>query len=360
MTDITLFKLSDKVKSGSRLAAAELLYLYEHCSLPLLSTLASYRREQLNGRKVFFNRNFHLEPTNICINDCVFCAYRRSEGEEGSWDYSMKEMMEQCRAHVDTNITEIHIVGGIHPSRDVHHYAGLLREVKKVLPHVHIKAFTATELEYMIRKAGLELNEGLELLRRSGLDAIPGGGAEILDDDIRRKLCPKKGAAAPWLKVHKAAHRLGIRTNATMLFGHIETKEHRIQHLLQLRDLQDITKGFDAFIPLKYKSRNNELGIIGEASGIEVLRTMAISRLALDNIPHIKAYWPMLGKDLMQLSLLFGADDIDGTINDSTKIYSMAGAEDTHPVLTDEELFRLIGDAGYTPVERNTFYEEIS
>ncbi len=359
MTDTTIDQLSEKVKTGHRLSAGELLYLYDHGSLSQLAFLAHHCRVQRNGAKVFFNRNFHLEPTNICVNDCVFCSYRRNEGEAGSWDYSPEELMEQCRAYVGANITEVHIVGGVHPSRDVHYYAALLQGVKKVLPHVHIKAFTAIELDYMIRKAGLPLDKGLALLRQCGLNAIPGGGAEILDDDIRRQLCPKKGTSAIWLNVHEAAHRLGIRTNATMLFGHIETRQHRIQHLLRLRDLQDATGGFDAFIPLKYKSRNNELGDIGEVSGMEVLRTMAISRLALDNIPHLKAYWPMLGKGLMQLSLLFGADDIDGTINDSTKIYSMAGAEDTHPVLTDTELFRLVGDAGFIPAERNTFYEEL-
>ncbi len=359
MIDITIGRLSEKINAGGRLSADELLYLYDHGSLSLLASLAHQRRERLNGRKVFFNRNFHLEPTNICINDCVFCSYRRNEGEEGSWDYSPEELMEQCRAYVGANITEVHIVGGVHPSRDVYYYAALLQGVKKILPHVHIKAFTAIELDYMIRKAGLSLEEGLALLRQNGLDAVPGGGAEILDDDIRRQLCPKKGPSATWLKVHEAAHRSGLRTNATMLFGHIETRRHRIRHLLLLRDLQDATGGFDAFIPLKYKSRHNELGGIGEVSGMEVLRTMAISRLALDNIPHIKAYWPMLGKGLMQLSLLFGADDIDGTINDSTKIYSMAGAEDTHPVFTDAELSRLVGDAGFIPVERNTFYEEL-
>ncbi len=342
-----------------RLSAEEALHLHKHADLSTLAAMANRRRETLNGRKVFFNRNFHLEPTNICINDCVFCSYRRNEGEEGSWDYSMENMLEQCRLQSGAKVTEVHIVGGVHPSRDVHHYANLLREVKKVLPQVHIKAFTAIEIDYMIKKAGIALVDGLRLLQESGLEAIPGGGAEIFDDTIRRQLCPKKGPASIWLNVHEAAHHIGIRTNATMLFGHVETPEQRIQHLIQLRDLQDKTSGFDAFIPLKYKSQNNALGNIGEVPAMEVLRVMAISRLVLDNIPHLKAYWPMLGKDLMQLSLLFGADDIDGTINDSTKIYSMAGAEESHPVLTDEELRRLVQDAGFTPVERNTFYEEI-
>jgi aminodeoxyfutalosine synthase len=317
------------------------------------------KREALNGRKVFFNRNFHLEPTNICVNDCVFCSYRRDEGEQGSWDYSIEELLEQCRKYQGSGVTEVHIVGGVHPQRDVYYYAELLKAVKTMLPDVHIKAFTAIEIDYMIKKADIALDEGFKLLKAAGLDAIPGGGAELFDKDIRARLCPKKGPADIWLRVHETAHTLGIRTNATMLFGHVETLDHRLQHLLYLRDLQDRTGGFDAFIPLKYKSANNKLGEIGEIAVIEVLRTIAISRLVLDNIPHIKAYWPMLGKDVMQMALLFGADDIDGTINDSTKIYSMAGAEEQHPSLTVDELCRLIREAGFIPVERSTFYEEL-
>ncbi len=359
MMTMTIAALSAKIRAGERLEESEALWLYEQASLSELAALANYRREQRNGKKVFFNRNFHLEPTNICINDCVFCSYRRNEGEEGSWDATLEQLLEQCRQQRDTGVTEVHIVGGVHPDRDVHYYARLLQAVKDCMPGVHIKAFTAIEIEYMIRKAGMGLEEGLTLLQQHGLTAIPGGGAEIFDAEIRRRLCPRKGPAEIWLNVHAAAHRLGIRTNATMLFGHVESRLQCIQHLMQLRALQDETGGFDAFIPLKYKSANNALGVIGEVPAMEVLRTMAISRLVLDNVPHIKAYWPMLGKELMQLSLLFGADDIDGTINDSTKIYSMAGAEEQHPVLTDEELGRLVRDAGFMPVERNTLYEEV-
>ena len=355
---MTLSTLIEKIYSGERLSAEEALFLYEEAPLSELAVLANYRREQFNGKKVFFNRNFHLEPTNICVNDCVFCSYRRNAGEEGSWDYGLEEMLAECRRQAGTGITEVHIVGGVHPERDVHYYADLLKAVKEALPDVCIKAFTAIEIDYMIRKANISLHDGLLLLQRSGLTAIPGGGAEILDDEIRQQICPKKGASEVWLKVHETAHKLGIRTNATILFGHIETPLQRIQHLIKLRDLQDVTGGFDAFIPLKYKSHNNALGYIGEASTMEVLRTIALSRLVLDNIPHIKAYWPMLGKDLMQMSLLFGADDIDGTINDSTKIYSMAGA-DEHPVLTVEELCRLVYAAGFVPVERDTLYREV-
>ncbi|MDR3236063.1 MAG: CofH family radical SAM protein [Prevotellaceae bacterium] len=351
--------LAEKIKRGNeRLSAEELTTLYLHCPIPQLSAFATLRREQLNGKNVFFNRNFHIEPTNICMNDCVFCSYRRHEGEAGSWDYSIDDITAQCRARAGEGITEVHIVGGVHPHRDVHYYARLLQAVKQALPAgVHIKAFTAIELDYMITKAGVSLSEGLALLQQAGLDAIPGGGAEIFDATVRRRLCPKKGDAGVWLRVHEAAHEASIRTNATMLFGHIETLAHRIDHLLQLRELQDRTHGFDAFIPLKYKAANNALGDIGETPVLDVLRTIAVSRLALDNIPHIKAYWPMLGKDVMQIALLFGADDIDGTINDSTKIYSMAGAGEQHPTLGVDELCRLVRAAGFSPAERNTFYE---
>jgi aminodeoxyfutalosine synthase len=348
-----------KVEAGARFSFEELVTLYTQ-PVAQLAALATARREQQNGKKVFFNRNIHLEPTNICVNDCVFCSYRRNAGAPGSWDYGIDELLAQCRVHTGTGITEVHIVGGVHPSRDVHDYAALLRAVKQTLPHVHIKAFTAIEIDYMIKKAGMSLAEGLALLKENGLDAIPGGGAEIFDEQIRRRLCPKKGTAGIWLDVHEAAHTLGIRSNASMLFGHVETLAHRLHHLLQLREMQDRTSGFDAFIPLKYKSENNALSGIGEVSVIETLRMIAISRLALDNIPHIKAYWPMLGKATMQIALLFGADDIDGTINDTTKLYSMAGAEEQHPSLGVDELCRLVSDAGFVPVERDTFYRELN
>jgi aminodeoxyfutalosine synthase len=347
-----------KIRMGARLSFEELVMLYNQ-PVSQLAALATCKREQQNGKKVFFNRNIHLEPTNICVNNCVFCSYRRNEGESGSWNYGIDELLAQCRAHAGTGITEVHIVGGVHPTRDVHDYAALLRAVKQVLPQVYIKAFTAIEIDYMVKKAGMNIEEGLSLLKESGLDAIPGGGAEIFDEQIRRRLCPKKGPAEIWLRVHEIAHTLGIRSNATMLFGHVETLAHRLQHLLQLREMQDRTGGFDAFIPLKYKSENNALGSIGEVSAIETLRMIAISRLALDNIPHIKAYWPMLGKATMQMALLFGADDIDGTINDTTKIYSMAGAEEQHPSLGVDELRRLVHEAGFVPVERDTFYREL-
>ncbi|MDR3133661.1 MAG: aminofutalosine synthase MqnE [Prevotellaceae bacterium] len=345
-----------KASRGERLSAAEGEALYACEDLPLLSALATSRRREINGDKVFYNRNFHIEPTNVCVNHCVFCSYRRQAGAAGSWEYSIDDILELCRPYAGQPVTEVHIVGGVHPERDIYFYASLLRAVKQCLPQVTIKAFTAVEVDYMARKAGWSYEKSLSLLKENGLEAMPGGGAEIFDDTVRRRLCPDKTGADAWLQIHETAHRLGIRTNATMLFGHIETPAHRIDHLLRLRELQDKTGGFDAFIPLKYKSRNNLLGVSGEVSTEEVLRNFAVCRLVLDNIPHLKAYWPMLGKEVMQRALSFGADDIDGTIDDSTKIYSMAGADEQHPTLTVEELENYVSAAGYRAVERNTFY----
>jgi aminodeoxyfutalosine synthase len=350
---------AEKALQGERLSAADGEALYACEDLSLLSVLATYKRKQINGNKVFYNRNFHIEPTNVCVNHCIFCSYRRHAGEAGSWEYSIDDMQNICRSYVGQPITEVHIVGGVHPARDIYFYVSLLQAVKQVLPQATIKAFTAVEIDYMARKAGLSYEKSLQLLKENGLEAMPGGGAEIFDETIRRRICPDKTDAPTWLLIHETAHRLGIRTNATMLFGHIETPVHRIDHLLRLRELQDRTGGFDAFIPLKYKSRHNRLGVAGEVSTDEVLRNFAVCRLLLDNIPHLKAYWPMLGKEVMQRALHFGADDIDGTIDDSTKIYSMAGADEQHPTLTVEELEKYVTAAGYQAVERNTFYEPI-
>ncbi len=358
-TDKQLQSIARKVLDGERLSCEDGLVLYNCKNLLLLSWLATRQRKQLNGNKVFYNRNFHIEPTNICVNDCVFCSYRRNAGEPGSWDYSFDDLERLCLPYVDKPITEVHMVGGVHPEKDIYYYASLISKVKQVLPQVAVKAFTAVEIDYMSKKSGLSFSESLQLLKNSGLDAIPGGGAEIFAPAIRQQICPGKTDGITWLQIHEEAHKLGIPTNATMLFGHIEKPEHRIAHLQALRDLQDRTNGFDAFIPLKYKSQHNSLGVVGEIGSIEVLRNFAVCRLFLDNIPHLKAYWPMLGKDVMQLALLFGADDIDGTIDNSTKIYSMAGADEQQPTLTIEALQHYVCSAGFVPVERDTFYNEV-
>lgn len=348
-----------KVANSERISTDEGLYLYEKATLDLLSLLANEIRERFNGKDVYFNRNIHIEPTNICVYTCKFCSYRRSINEEGAWEYSIEDVKDLAKAQVGKNITEVHIVGGVHPHRDLDYYGNMIQEVKKMLPGVHVKGFTAVELDYMIQKSGLSLSEGLSKLKAYGLDSIPGGGAEIFDEELRKKVCGGKSTTQMWLDVHETAHRLGIPSNATILYGHIETYAHRIDHLNRLRELQDRTHGFNTFIPLKFKKANNSMEEVGEVSTLEDLRNYAVSRIFLDNIPHLKAYWPMIGKSTTQLSLSFGVDDIDGTIDDSTKIYSMAGADDKNPALSTEQLVEIIRKANRTPVERDTVYNKL-
>lgn len=348
-----------KVRSDEQIAPAEALVLWHEAPLWLLGELAARRKERVSGDKVYFNRNFHIEPTNLCVFNCNFCSYRRPKGSPEAWDYSLEEVERIARDHAGQGLTEVHIVGGVHPEHDLYYYVEMIRRVKAILPEATVKAFTAIELSYMIRKAGLTIDEGLRLLRSAGMEAIPGGGAEIFDEELRARICPDKGSTAEWFEVHAAAHRLGIPTNATILYGHIECVEHRIDHLDRLRRQQDQTGGFNAFIPLKYRNFGNRMSEIGEVSATEDLRMLAMSRIYLDNIPHIKAYWVMYGKATTELALAFGADDIDGTIDDTTKIYSMAGADDQRPAMTTEEMRRIVEAAGYRAVERDTFYREI-
>ncbi len=344
-----------------RLSKDEALELWHTMPLSELGAMAQRAKVKSSGDRVFYNRNIHLEPTNICTFRCTFCSYRRSEGQQGAWSYTMEEMEELCRSHSHKAITEVHIVGGVDPKRGFDFYTELIRRVKAILPSVAIKAYTAVELHYIITRAGLTLWEGLSRFKDAGMEAIAGGGAEIFDSRVRDQICPDKCSAEEWLEVHRIAHNLGITTNATMLYGHIETIEERLDHLQRLRDLQDETGGFSAFIPLKFRTANNPLGETITATSVEEdLRMIALSRLFLDNFDHIKAYWPMYGKSTTELSLAFGADDIDGTIDDTTKIYSMAGAEDERPTLSVEQCQALIRSAGYRPVERDTHYNEIN
>ena len=352
-------QIAEKVRCGERISGDEALILWREAPLWMLGELATEAKRRVSGDKVFFNRNFHLEPTNLCVFNCKFCSYRRTKGDPEAWDYSMEQMEQIVRDRAGSGATEIHIVGGVHPEHDIYYYAELIRRVKAIMPQAAIKAFTAIELSYMIRKAGLTTEAGLQLLIEAGMEAIPGGGAEIFDEELRAKICPEKGSTAEWFEVHDAAHRLGIKSNATILYGHIETLEHRIDHLLRLRDQQERTGGFNAFIPLKYRNFGNPMSAVGEVSIVEDLRMLAMSRIVLDNIPHIKAYWVMYGKQTTELALAFGADDIDGTIEDSTKIYSMAGAADQRPVMTIDEIERMAAVAGLRAVERDTFYNEI-
>jgi len=358
--DKELSLIADKVAGNHRITPEEGLVLYKKADLSLLGLLAGIVRRKHNGNKAFFNHNFHIEPTNKCIYNCRFCSYHKPEGDPESWEYSHDEMLELVKRFDDKPVTEVHIVGGVHPSYDLHYWGTLLKKIKEHRPDLHIKAFSAIELDYMIRRAGYTIKEGLNLLKNYGLDSIPGGGAEIFDEELRKMICDEKSSSDLWLTIHETAHTSGIPSNATMLYGHIENFGHRIDHMERLRKLQDKTGGFNAFIPLKYKKTNNSMSYLGEVSLIEDLRNYAVSRIFLDNFPHIKAYWPMIGKESARLSLSFGADDMDGTIDDTTRIYSMAGSEEEKPAMTTDEICHLIRQAGFVPVERDSLYNPIS
>lgn len=351
--------VAEKTAAGERISNEEGELLYREGSLPFLAVLADHTRQRINGKQVFFNRNIHLEPTNICVNHCAFCSYRRKKGEDGCWEYGIDELVKLAESHALTGITEIHIVGGVHPDRDVWFYADMIREIKKIVPDVQIKAFTAVEIDAMCQFASVDVREGLRLLKDAGLVSMPGGGAEIFDEGLRAKICPDKTGSEGWLNIHRTAHQLGIPTNSTMLYGLLEDYSHRIDHLSRLRSLQDETGGFNAFIPLKFKHYNNRFSHVEETTTMEDLKNYAVSRIFLDNIPHIKAYWPMIGKKVAQMSLAFGVDDLDGTIDDTTKIYSMAGSEEQSPAASTAQLVEMIQNAGLVAVERDTLYNVI-
>jgi aminodeoxyfutalosine synthase len=357
--DRDILLIAEKVFNNQRLDANDALFLYEKADLGLLGILASNVRKKLNGDYAYFNRNFHIEPTNICIYQCKFCSYKRKEGEKGSWEFTPEDILEKAKYYIDKPITEVHIVGGVHPQRDLHYYGKIIQKIKEILPGVHIKAFTAIELEYMINRANISLEEGFSILKEYGLNSIPGGGAEIFDKNIRKLICPEKPDGERWLMIHKTAHKAGIPSNATMLYGHLENYSHRVNHMLQLRNLQDETKGFNAFIPLKYRKENNLFSHLGEISAVEDLKNYAVARLFLDNFPHLKAYWPMIGRDITRAALAFGVDDIDGTIDDSTKIYSMAGVKENN-IMSPDEMIDLIKSAGRVPAERDSLYKIIT
>jgi aminodeoxyfutalosine synthase len=352
--------IADKVYEGIRITPQEGLLLFEEGSLPFVGSLANHVREKLHGNKVFFNRNFHIEPTNVCVFSCQFCSYSRlyAHRDEG-WELSLDDMLNIVKKYDGKPETEVHIVGGVHPKMNLYFFADLLKAIKAHRPDLHIKGFTAVELDYMFRKAKLSIEEGVRVLKEAGLDSIPGGGAEIFDEDIRNQISADKVDANGWLAIHEAVHNAGMHSNATMLYGHIEKYGHRIDHMERLRSLQDKTGGFNTFIPLKFRNKQNDMSHVPEVSLVEDLKVYAIARLYMDNFPHLKAYWPMLGRKNAQLSLAFGVDDIDGTIDDTTKIYSMAGAEEQTPSMNTEEIVALIRQVKREPVERDTLYNVI-
>lgn len=356
-----LKKIAEKVFNSQRISFDEGVLLYEKGELGFLGMLANYIREKRHGDYVYFNRNFHVEPTNICVFDCKFCSYSRLLKEKGEgWELSEEQILDKLKSYDGKPITEVHIVGGVHPKMGLHYFASLIKKIKEIRPDIHVKAFTAVELEYMCRKAKVSFREGLQILKEHGQNSLPGGGAEIFHPEIRKQICEDKCTADEWLEIHETAHSLGMPSNATMLYGHIEKFEHRVDHMERLRKLQDKTKGFNTFIPLKFRNKDNQMSHLTEVSTIEDLRNYAISRIYMDNFPHIKAYWPMIGRNTAQLSLQFGVDDIDGTIDDSTKIYSMAGSEEQSPALTTQQLVELVKQVNRHPVERDTLYNIIT
>lgn len=372
-----------KVLAGKRITEEDALRLFETDDIFTLGALASYVAGKKNGRKAYFIRNRHINPTNICVNRCKFCAFSRSLGQEGSFELTIDEIIrkigegqnvsvkgqnargkklsvKQVTRHSSPithhGISEVHIVGGLHPQWPFEHFLNMISVIKNHFPKLHIKAFTAVEIDYFSRISGRSLNDILKALKKGGLGSMPGGGAEIFSEAIRNQLCPEKISGGRWLEVMETAHGVGIRTNATMLYGHVEGLTDRIDHLSRLRNLQDRTKGFQAFIPLAYHPRNTE--IEGSfTSGIDDLKTVAVSRIFLDNFDHIKAYWIMLGEKISQLALMFGADDIDGTIIEEKITHSAGGM--TVEKLTAEQLVNLIQKAGKSAVERNSFYKTI-
>ena len=360
MDILNIENIASKAIQLERLSHEEALFLVENASIPQLGSIANQINFKKNANKVYFNRNIHIEPTNICVNHCLFCSYRRRKGEEGSWEYSVDEMVDIAQKAIqkDPKLTEVHIVGGVHPDRGLSFYVKLIETLHQKFPNVHIKAFTAEEIVQMCKIQNVPVEQGIEQLISVGLNSMPGGGAEIFNPKIRKKICPDKISAEEWLRVHQIAHNQGIHTNATMLYGHYDTMKERLEHLDQLRQLQDKTGMFNAFIPLKFKSSNNKMSHLGEVDIIEDIKTYAMARIFLDNVPHIKAYWPMLGIDMALLLLHFGIDDMDGTIADTTKIYSMAGSK-KNPSMHSEQLVSLIKKNNKIPVERNSVYDEL-
>ncbi len=352
--------IAKKVELGERITEAEGMYLFEHCDLAFVGTLANYIREKRHGDTTYFNRNFHLEPTNLCVYTCKFCSYSRliKQRDEG-WELTMDEMMDVIKKYDDQPVTEVHIVGGVLPQYNMAFYTELFSKIKAHRPELHVKALTPVEYHYIFKKAKISYEEGMRLIKESGVDSLPGGGAEIFHPDIREQIAHDKCTGEQWLEMHEIWHKLGMRSNATMLYGHIEKYEHRIHHMEQLRQVQDRTGGFQTFIPLKFRNQGNEMSHIAESTTVEDLRNYAISRIYLDNFDHIKAYWAMIGRQTAQLSLAFGVNDIDGTIDDTTKIYSMAGAEEQSPSMNTQDIVNLIRRVGREPIERDTLYNVI-
>lgn len=360
MTDWNI--ITEKVHAGERLTYDEGVWMFGQRDVVKLGKLAQVARRRLHGDKVYFNKNRHINPTNVCAFHCNFCSFARtSDDEPGAYTHMPVDIPARVRPAVEAGVREFHIVGGLHPKYGFEYYEEVLRVLKAEFPHIHLKAFTAVEIDYFAQLTGLSHEETLRRLMTAGLDSMPGGGAEIFHWDVRRKICPEKADQETWLHVHDTAHRLGLKTNCTMLYGHIEQHEHRVHHMVALREQQDKSGGFQTFIPLAFHPMENNLGRRLErqwTTGVDDIKTLAISRLMLDNIPHIKAYWVMLTPELAQVALNFGANDMDGTIIEE-KIYHDAGAR-TKQEMTVSVLMDYIRAAGFIPVERDTIYNELA
>jgi aminodeoxyfutalosine synthase len=351
--------IRDRVLAGERLTEEEGVRLISSHELAGIGGLANWVRESRHGDLTYFNRNLHINATNVCEATCIFCSFSRLKtGDPNAYTMSLDQAVGKVRALKDTFVTEVHIVNGLNPDLPFSYYTDLLTAIKVERPDLHVKGFTAVEIHYYAGKYGMTYTEVLQALREAGLDSLPGGGAEIFAARARRKLCHDKVGTQDWLEVHRVAHKMGMRSNCTMLYGSIERLDERIDHLVHLRALQDETGGFQTFIPLKFHNENNRLKRIEEPTDQDTLRTLAVSRLMLDNIPHIKSYWPMLGVQTAQVSQSFGSDDLDGTVREE-RIYHMAGAK-TPQQLTRGELIALIRRAGRIPVERDTLYRVVA
>ncbi len=357
--DERLIPIAEKILNGERLSFEDGLTLFESEDIHTIGYLANLVSERKNGKFAYFNVNVHITPTNVCVGTCKFCAFRKKKGEEGAYELTVEEILEKLRNYREQNpgLTEVHIVGGLHPDWGYERYLEIVRSIKEKFPDIHIKAYTAEEIKYISEKGNRTIEETLKDLIEAGLGSIPGGGGEIFSERVRKKICPDKISGEEYLEIHKTAHRLGLKSNATMLFGHIESFEDRVDHLIRLREAQDETGGFQTFIPLAFHPINTEIPNANYTTGFDEIKTIAVSRLLLDNFQHIKAYWIMLGEKIAQLALQFGADDIDGTVTEED-ITQAAGAR-AGQYIPKKRLIKLIKEAGKIPVERDTLYNVI-
>ncbi|RUM62419.1 MAG: aminofutalosine synthase MqnE [Persephonella sp.] len=357
-TDKNLFPIIDKVLNGERLSFEDGLKLFESSDILTIGSLANYITEKKNGKYAYFVINRQLNPTNVCVLDCKFCAFATiDKNDPKAYEMNYEEIINKVSYAVKEGASEVHIVGGLHPDWSFEDYLNIVSIIKRNFPDIHIKAFTAVEIDYFSKLSGLDYEEVLQKLKEAGLGSLPGGGAEIFSPEVRRIIAPKKIGWKKYLEIHKTVHRLGLHSTTTMLYGHVESYKDRVDHILKIRDAQDETGGFTCFIPLAYQPENNDLNIGKHTSGMDDLKTIAISRLLLDNIPHIKAYWVMIGEKIAQVALNFGADDIDGTVMEE-KIAHFAGAK-SPTQQQKEKLIKLIKEAGKIPVERDTLYNPI-